>query len=218
MKLPDLERPVRLVGLTGSMGTGKSSAAEAFVSCGVPVVDADEVARAVVEPGKPAWEEIREAFGETVCGADGKLVRERLAGLVFADTEALRRLEGITHPRIAEEVRRRFEEAIATLDSDGFVVYDVPLLFEAGIDAECDLSVVVYADREAQLERVKLRDGLTEEEIGARLAAQMDIEEKARRADLVLENMGALEELAAEVCLLVQMIGRFNRDLLPGAP
>jgi dephospho-CoA kinase len=210
MKLPDLERPIRLVGLTGSMGTGKSSAARAFAALSVPVVDADEVARAVVEPGQPAWEEIRALFGEEICDGDGRLVRAKLAEKVFADREALRTLEGITHPRIAARVQERFEAARKASGAEGFVVYDVPLLFEAGIDGQCDLVVVVYADRQTQLERVQLRDSLSVEEIEQRLAAQMDIEEKARRADIVLENMGPPARLDDEVARLTKAIIAYN--------
>lgn len=209
MNLPKRDRPIRLVGLTGSIATGKSTASGLLRGLGVAVVDADEAARRVVEPGQPAWEEIREAFGPGVFLPDGRLDREALGALVFADAGARARLNAIVHPRVAEEAERRIA-AQRRADPGGFVVYDVPLLFEAGIADRMDLVVVVYADRATQLARLRARDGLSEADAEARVAAQLDVEEKARRADVALDNRGTKAELSAQVGELVKALRAHN--------
>lgn len=210
MKLPEKEGPIRLVGLTGSIGTGKSTAAEAFRSLGVGVVDADQIAREVVAKGTKGLAAIVEVFGDGVLASDGSLDRAKLAARVFSDHEGRKRLEGITHPLVAKEVDRQLAEILSD-DGEGFAVYDVPLLFEAGIDRRVDLTVVVAASREAQISRVTARSGLTREEVENRLAAQMALDEKIRRADLVLPNDGTIGELRGQVAEVVALIRERNR-------
>ncbi|HYG66879.1 MAG TPA: dephospho-CoA kinase, partial [Anaeromyxobacteraceae bacterium] len=172
---------MRLVGLTGGIATGKSTFAAALRALGAPVIDADRLAREVVEPGRPALAEIVRAFGPGVLAPDGSLDRRRLGAIVFADPEARRRLEAITHPAIRAAMR----EETARLAAAGHAVafYDVPLLYEVGLEREVDAVVVVYAPRAAQLERLRRRDGLDAAGAEARLAAQLPIDEKAARAD-----------------------------------
>lgn len=202
-------RPIRLLGLTGGIATGKSTAARAFAREGAVVIDADRVARQVVEPGTEGLEAVRAAFGGGVIRADGSLDREALGRIVFADAEARERLNRILHPRIQAEVDRRVREAVAA-DPKALVVYDVPLLFETNAENRFDLVVVVYVPPELQLRRLMLRDGLAEKEAGQRLAAQMSIDEKARRADVVLDNRGAPEALEEAVAALVRRIRAHN--------
>ncbi|WP_461394051.1 dephospho-CoA kinase [Deferrisoma sp.] len=201
---------MRLVGLTGGIATGKSTAARAFARAGAVVIDADRVARQVVKPGTEGLEAVRAAFGDGVLRPDGSLDREALGRIVFADAEARERLNRILHPRIQDEVDRRVREAVAA-DPKALVVYDVPLLFETKAKGRFDLVVVVYVPPELQLRRLMLRDGLAEKEAGQRLAAQMSIDEKARRADVVLDNRGPPERLEEAVTALVGRIRAHNR-------
>jgi dephospho-CoA kinase len=203
---------VRVVGLTGGIASGKSTFAEALRARGAPVVDADALARAAVAPGTPALAEIAREFGEDVIAPDGTLDRKRMAALVFADAGARRRLEAITHPA----VRRAMAEETARLAAAGhdLAFYDTPLLFEVGLDRSLDSVVVVWAPRDVQRARLVARDGLADAEAEARLAAQLPIDEKAARADFVVENVGAPGELGAKAeRLLADLRGGLGRKL-----
>lgn len=193
--------PLRVFGLTGGIGSGKSTVARMLRERGVPVVDADELAREAVAPGSSGLAEVVAAFGRHVLDADGSLDRKKVAELVFSDLEARKRLNSITHPI----VRRLSQERFAELDRRGveLAAYDVPLLFEVGLDAVLKPTVVVFSSEATQLGRVAARDGASEDATRARMAAQMPLEEKRRRADYVLENDGSLEELAAQVDALL---------------
>lgn len=184
---------MRIVGLTGGIATGKTTFAGALRARGAPVVDADALARGAVAPGTPALSEIVREFGAGILAPDGGLDRKRLGALVFADAEARRRLEEITHPA----VRRAMSEETARLAQagHGLVFYDVPLLYEVGLDRTLDSVVVVWAPPEVQRARLAARDRLQPVEADARLAAQLPIDEKAARADFVVENVGAPADL-----------------------
>lgn len=181
------------VGLTGSVASGKSTVARVWAGRGVPVVSADALARRVVEPGGEGLSEVVEAFGPGVLRDDGTLDREALRARVFGDDEARRRLEAILHPRIA-----RLRDAwTAEREAEGaeLVVAEIPLLFEAELEDEYDVTVVVHASREARLRRLAEERGIEADEARRIMDAQMDPAEKRRRADYVLENDGSLEEL-----------------------
>ena len=207
---------MRVVGLTGGIASGKSTFAEALRARGVPVVDADALARAAVAPGSPALAEIARAFGAAALGPDGTLDRKRMAALVFADPEARRRLEAITHPA----VRRATAEETARLAAAGHALafYDTPLLFEVGLDRTVDAVVVVWAPTAVQRGRVSARDGLTPAEADARLAAQLPLDEKAARADFVVENVGTIADLGAKADRLLDDLRRGLGRRLPNAP
>jgi dephospho-CoA kinase len=207
---------VRLVGLTGGIASGKTTFADALRAHGVPVVDADALSRAAVAPGTPALAEIVRVFGTGVLAPDGALDRKRVAAIVFGDPEARRRLEAITHPAI----RRAMLEETDRLAAAGhdLVIYDTPLLYEAGLDRVLDSIVVVWAPRDVQRARMMARDGLTTAEADARLAAQLPIDEKAARADFVVENAGAPEELAAKADRLLGDLRAGLGRKLPNAP
>lgn len=197
---------LRVFGLTGGIGSGKSTVARLLRERGVPVVDADELAREAVAPGSAGLGEVVAAFGADVLDDSGGLDRQRLGERVFADAEARKRLNSITHPI----VRRLSQERFAELDRQGveLAAYDVPLLFEVGLDAVLKPTVVVACSEATQLARVGARDGLSEAAVRARIASQMPLAEKRRRADHVLENDGSLEQLAQEVdALLPQLRG-----------
>jgi dephospho-CoA kinase len=193
---------VRYLGLTGGIASGKSTASRAFRDAGAAVIDADQVAREVVAPGTPGLERLRQAFGPGILTPEGELDRGALGRLVFPDPRQRARLEAIVHPLVAAAAAERRRELHARAPHR-LVVYDVPLLYEVGLEGEFDRVVVVYVPRAVQVERLLARDGLSRAEAAERLAAQMDIEEKARRADEVLDNTGSRLQLRRQVAALV---------------
>ena len=176
-----------LVGLTGGVATGKSTVAKMFKECGAVVIDADELAHEAVKPGTPAWREIVAFFGKTVLNQDRSLNRQALGSIVFRNPKKRRQLEHIIHPRVAREQARLTKQAART-DPKAVVVYDVPLLFEAGIDTRVDKTLVVTADRETQLARLKKRNGLSRVEAIRRIRSQMPLSKKVRLADIVIDG------------------------------
>ena len=192
---------LRVFGLTGGIGSGKSSVAALLRERGVPVVDADELARTVVAPGSTGLAQLVAAFGSEILAPDGSLDRKQLGARVFSDAEARKRLNAITHPLVKKLAQERFTE----LEGQGVTLaaYDVPLLFEVGLEAALRPVVVVSASEATQLKRVALRDGLDEEAVRARISAQLPLAEKTKRADFVLDNEGSPAELAAQVDALL---------------
>jgi dephospho-CoA kinase len=198
---PEPARPARrflLVGLTGSIATGKSTVSAMFARLGCRVIDADLLAREVVAPGQSAYQAIVAEFGREVVQSDGYLDRKRLGRIVFADPERRRRLEALTHPAIRARQRRLLagleEEAF-----EGIVIWDAALLIESGAAADMDRVVVVFADAATQLERLMARDGLGEAEARERIASQMPVVDKARRAHYVVDNSGTRAATEAQV-------------------
>ena len=182
------------IGLTGGIGSGKSTVAGLLAARGAVVVDADRLAREVVEPGTDGLAAVVEAFGPGVLTADGALDRAALASIVFSDPEARARLDAIVHPR----VRARAEEVVAQAPPDAVVVQDVPLLVETGQAGRYDLVLVVEADPGTRVARLVLR-GLTEGDARARIAAQATDEQRRAVADVVLDNSGEPAALEAQV-------------------
>ena len=182
------------IGLTGGIGSGKSTVAGLLAARGARVVDADRIAREVVEPGTPGLDAVVAAFGTEVLTPEGALDRPALAAVVFADPEARRRLDGIVHPL----VRARAAELVAAAPPDAVVVQDVPLLVETGQAASYDLVLVVQADLATRLRRLVGR-GLPEDDARSRIAAQATDEQRRAVADVVLDNSGTVEELEAQV-------------------
>lgn len=182
------------IGLTGGIGSGKSTVAALLAERGAVVVDADRIAREVVEPGTPGLAAVVAAFGETVLAPDGSLDRPALAAVAFADDAARERLNAVVHPL----VRERAAEIVAALPADAVVVHDVPLLVETGQAGSYDLVLVVETDPGTRVTRLVGR-GLTEEDARARIAAQATDEQRRAVADVVLDNSGTPEELADQV-------------------
>jgi dephospho-CoA kinase len=176
-----------LVGLTGGVATGKSTVADMFSRCGAVVIDADALAREVVTPGKPAWKEIVKTFGKGVLSPDRTLNRLALGAIIFRYPAKRQALEHIIHPRVAREQRRLTKQA-ARNNPNAVVIYDVPLLFEAGVDKRVDKSIVVTADRETQIARLKKRNGLSRAEAIRRIKSQMPLAQKRQRADYLLDG------------------------------
>ena len=185
-----------LVGLTGGIGSGKSTVARMLEERGAIVFDADALARRAVEPGTRGHDAVVERFGANVLGPGGELDREALASIVFADPAARRDLEAIVHP----EVRRLFAEGCERYrDTDRVVVFSAPLLVETGMHTAFEVLVVVATPVEAQVERLLRDRAMTEEAIRARIAAQAPLEDKLAVADVVVDNDGSLEELEEQV-------------------
>lgn len=184
-----------LVGLTGGIGSGKSTVARMLAEHGAVVLDADALAREAVDPGTPGLDVVIARFGDAVLATDGSLDRTALAGVVFADDDARADLEAIVHP----EVRRAIAETVAAhADTDDVVVVDSPLLIETGAHEAFPVVVVVTAAVDQRVARL-VRRGMAEDDVRARMAAQMPLEEKAGYADVVLDNDGALDDLEALV-------------------
>ncbi|GLW97394.1 dephospho-CoA kinase [Microtetraspora sp. NBRC 16547] len=186
------------VGLTGGIGSGKSEVSRRLAEHGAVVIDADKIAREVVEPGTEGLKEIVEAFGDDVLRADGTLDRERLGSIVFADAGKLAVLNGIVHPKVGARTHELQEAAPA----DAIVVYDVPLLAENGLAPMYDVVVVVDASDEIRLGRLRRHRGMSEQDARARIAAQAAREERLKIADVVIANEGPLEDLDARVAEL----------------
>jgi len=186
---------VTRVGLTGGVASGKSTVSAMFAELGAVVIDADLLAREVVEPGTEGLAAVVEEFGPDVVGPDGGLDRPRLGELVFADPERRRALEAIIHPR----VRARAAEIEATAPADAVVVHDIPLLAETGQVASFDAVVVVDVPVEVQVERMVRIRGMTEADARTRVAAQAERDERLAIATYVVENTGSLDGLRARV-------------------
>jgi dephospho-CoA kinase len=194
-----------LVGLTGGIATGKSTVAKMFKRCGAVVIDADELARNAVKPGKPAWRAIVRTFGTTVLNPDRTINRQALGGIVFGNRAKLRHLERIIHPHVAREQARLTRQA-ARKDPKAIVIYDVPLLFEAGIDKRVDKIVVVTANKETQIGRLTRRNGLTRAEAVRRIRSQIPLAKKIRLADFVLKGTLKAAPLRQAVRSLIRIL------------
>jgi dephospho-CoA kinase len=183
------------VGLTGGIGAGKSEVSRLLASYGAVVVDADRIAREVVEPGTPGLDAVVAAFGEGILAADGTLDRPALGAIVFADAEKLKMLNAIVHPLVGA----RSAELERAADEDAVIVHDVPLLTENGLAELYHLVVVVDASPETQLDRLVRLRGTTEADARARMAAQATREQRLAVADLVIDNDGPLTALEPQV-------------------
>ncbi|MFD9220754.1 dephospho-CoA kinase [Streptomyces sp. NPDC060064] len=183
------------VGLTGGIGAGKSEVSRLLVSYGAVLIDADKIAREVVEPGTPGLAAVVEAFGPEILAADGTLDRPRLGSIVFSDPDRLAALNAIVHPLVGA----RSMELEGTAGPDAVVIHDVPLLTENNLAPLYDLVIVVDASPETQLDRLVRLRGMAESEARARMAAQATREQRRAIADLVIDNDGPLEQLEPQV-------------------
>jgi dephospho-CoA kinase len=204
------------VGLTGGIASGKSTVARFFEELGIAVVDADQIAREVVRPGTTALRKIVEAFGEGVLLPDGTLNRPALGEIVFEDEAARKKLNQITHPRIAAVSAERILQA--SQKGGPYVIYEAALLIENGIHKMLPVTILVAADPETQIRRVVERDGLGRESARARLSSQLSLEEKRDACDIVIENDGTLEDLKARTKEVHEALVRRFQSEENGAP
>jgi dephospho-CoA kinase len=198
-----------IVGLTGGIATGKSTVSKLFQKYGVPVIDADQIAKDVVEIGKPTLALIAEHFGQGVLTSDGTLNRKKLGEVVFGDPTKRKELDAIIHPVILAEIDRRVEE-LESSNPDGLIIIDIPLLYETLRQNHFNEVILVYVPEDVQLARLMLRDGSTKDQALARMKAQMSIEDKRVLADYIIDNRGASLETERQVDLFLQ-----NRGIRP---
>jgi len=193
-----MKRRFLLVGLTGGIGTGKSTVSRMFRDLGCLIIDADILAREVVEPGEPAYDKIVAEFGKGVLQKDGLIDRKKLAAVVFGDDEKRRRLEEFTHP----EIRTRQAGILAGLVEEGFggiAIFDAALLVETGRAKNMDKLVVVSAEPEVQRHRLAVRDDISEAEAERKIGSQLPLAEKVKQAHYVVDNSGTREETERRV-------------------
>lgn len=192
----------KTIGLTGSVATGKSTVSNMIQQAGIPLVDADIAARKVVEPGTEGLKEIVAYFGEEILLADGTLDRAKLGEIIFKDKEKREKLNEITHPRVKDymlEARERFFRA-----GEELVFFDIPLLFESHLESLVDQIVVVWTTPETEFKRLMERNNLTKEDALRRIESQMGIDEKARKADFVIDNNESLEKTQKQVYTFIE--------------
>lgn len=192
------------LGLTGPTGAGKTTVARLLEQNGIPLVDADAIARTVTEKGSPVLSALADTFGKDILFPDGSLDRRALAAVAFSSKENTEKLNAVTHPAILARIRR----ALADATGDA-VVLDAPLLFETGLDALCDHTAAIVADEAVRLARITARDGISEEEAKKRMAVQPDTAFYAARADILLYNNGDRSPAMLAADLLAQ-IGRWR--------
>jgi dephospho-CoA kinase len=189
-----------IAGVTGTIGTGKSTVARMFADLGAFVIDHDKISREVVEPGKPAWQAIADYFGNSVLNDDRSINRQALAGIVFSDPAKLQKLNSIVHPAVLGEDQRLVEDR-KQVDPDGLIIKDVPLLLEAGPEFAhllVDKIIVVFASPDVQIKRLIAR-GVPEDDARNRIRTQLPVAEKTRYADFVVNNDGTLDETLLQV-------------------
>jgi dephospho-CoA kinase len=195
---------VKLIGLTGGIASGKSTVADILRRSGAAVVNADVLAREVVEPGRAAWQEIIEAFGIEVLHPDKSLDRQRLRRIIFDNPDARNKLEAIIHPKVRALAEKRIQENAAA--GHAVVVYEVPLLFEGNIHYWLRPVILVACDPAIQIKRLGQRDQVEETDAQKHIAAQMSLAEKRRLADYIIENDGTLEDLERQVREVLEKI------------
>jgi dephospho-CoA kinase len=186
------------VGLTGSIATGKSTVSEMFRRKGAEIIDADQIAREVVEPGTEGLARIVREFGPGMLDEEGKLNRERLGARIFQNPAEREKLNRLLHPLIVDSMRAKTEKIKKEKDPD-LLIWDVPLLIEGNLTQWVEAVILVYTPKEIQLERLMKRNALSKEEAEKRILAQMDIEEKKKYADYVIDNRGTLSETERQV-------------------
>lgn len=183
------------LGLTGGIGSGKSTVSAMLEERGATVVDADRIVRALQEPGEPVFEAMVEAFGPSIVAADGTLDRQAVADIVFGDDDALKTLNGIVHPAVGAAIADRLVELAET---DDVVIMDIPLLVESGRD-DMAAVIVVDVDPDLAVERLVEHRGFSEEDARSRMARQVSREDRLAKADVVIDNSGTLEHLREQI-------------------
>ncbi|WLD92337.1 dephospho-CoA kinase [Alkalihalobacillus sp. AL-G] len=193
-----------IIGLTGGIASGKSTISSIFKSLDIPVVDADMIAREVVEPGEESYKKIVEAFGDDLLLADQTIDRKKLGAIVFNDRDKRQLLNGIVHPAVRKRMLDRKDAYL--LDNES-VVLDIPLLFESKLTHFVDRTLLVYVTSDTQLRRLVNRDGFTEEEALSRIRSQLSLDEKREWADAIIDNNGSIEQSKGQLLGLLKEWG-----------
>jgi dephospho-CoA kinase len=202
---------MKVIGLTGNIGCGKSVVAKMFEELGAKVIDADQIARMIVQPGEPAWKEIIEKFGKDILKDDGTIDRKKLGKIVFEDEGKREELNQITHPRIIGKIRELIEKY--RRENQKVVVVEAALIVEkGGLSDIIDELIVVTSDEETQIKRLVEGRGLSKEEAISRIRSQMPVEEKVKHATYVIDNSGNLEETRKQVERIWKSIGLGSFD------
>ncbi|MDC2841662.1 dephospho-CoA kinase [Limosilactobacillus mucosae] len=195
-----------VIGLTGGIASGKSTISSILKAVGWPVIDADLIARQIVMPGSKGLEQIVNRFGPQMLNSDGTLDRKKLGKTVFDDPKKLSDLDKIEHPLIQEAIDSQLDEF--KKQHLPVVVLDVPLLFETGMDEECDLTVLAVVDQATQLKRLTKRDQISKMDAVKKISSQMSLKEKMQRADVIIDNNGTLEQTRSQVAELVDRVSQ----------
>ena len=195
---------MKWLGLTGGIASGKSEVSRILTQKGIPVVDADQVAREVVIPGSQGLSQVVKEFGDSILSPDGSLDRTKMGKLVFTDPNKLKQLEMILHPLIQARVKKLRQQLLEKQVAVAF--YDVPLLFEKRLQDQFDGILVVWCPPQQQLQRLILRDGLSESQAQRRIDLQLSIDEKKNQADWVIDNSGPVDRLPEKVSEILQKI------------
>jgi len=184
---------MKVIGLTGGIASGKSTVSKALADLGAVIIDGDKTAHRLMEPPQPVWEDIVNKFGREILNPDLTIDRAKLGAIVFDNQEHMAALNQITRAKIIESIENELQE-LKISRPDAVLVLDVPLMYEARLDKLADQVWVIWLDRETQIKRLMERNGYTREEAVKRIDSQMPLDEKARRADVVIDNSGSTEE------------------------
>lgn len=194
-----------LVGLTGGIASGKSAASKIFKKLGAYIIDADVLAREVVEPLKPAWKDIVKNFGKEILNKDNSINRQKLAEIVFNNKKKRELLNSIVHPRVFKRAKE-IEKEIAKKDPKAVIIFDAALLIESGYYKKMDKNIVIYADEDVQVKRLMKRDGLTKDEAKKRIKAQMPLREKMRFADYIIDGNKVLNMVKKQAKAVIEIL------------
>lgn len=195
----------KIIGVTGGIASGKSTVSSMISGMGYTVVDADVAARKVVEPGQDAFKKVVDHFGADILQSDGTIDRAKLGGIIFHDEQERLILNRIVHPAVRLYMNEERDAAFAR--GEAVVFMDIPLLFESKLQGTVDLSILVYVDRDVQLQRLMDRNGLSETEANARIESQMPLADKKEKADAVIDNNGTIEETKHQLNALLNQWG-----------
>jgi len=188
---------MKTIGLTGGIASGKSMVARVLQEMGAVLLSADKIGHQIIEPGKTAYYDLIDNFGKEILNADGTINRKELGGIVFKDPQKLQLLNQLTHPPIMQEIKLKLAQ-IEQEQPEAIVVMEIPLLYETRMEKLFDQVWVVWVDRETQIKRLMARDAIDRSDAISRIDSQMPLDEKARRADLVIDNCGSIEETIAK--------------------
>lgn len=186
------------IGLTGGIASGKSTVTAMFAELGAAIIDADAIAHRIIEPDGPAYREVIAEFGAGICDADGRIVRERLRATVFHDARKRARMNGIMHPIVRREMLADYER-IRSDNPERLIIHDIPLLIETGLYTSFTTTILVWIDRDTQIERLAARDAITPHEAARLLDMQRSLDEKRRLVNEIIDNSGPLEETREQV-------------------